>query len=86
MFFFVPLKFEMRAVNKFKKLFISVQLCRLRENSEVQDTLKLNFNENKFCVFSLKFSSDGKEILCGAYDGYIYVYDMESKRRAFKVG
>ncbi|BES97812.1 Hypothetical protein NTJ_10625 [Nesidiocoris tenuis] len=41
--------------------------------------------ERKFCIFSFKFSSSGDEILCGANDGYIYVYNLAANRCTLKV-
>ena len=41
---------------------------------------------DRFCIFSMRFSQDGDEILCGAKDGYIYLYDRGANRRSLKVG
>ncbi len=35
-------------------------------------------DEHRFCIFSLRFSANGDEILGGANDGYLYVYDRYS--------
>ena len=43
-------------------------------------------NGDRFCIFSMRFSQDGDEILCGAKDGYIYLYDRSANRRSLKVG
>ena len=40
---------------------------------------------DRFCIFSMRFSQDGDEILCGAKDGYIYVYDRASNQRSLRV-
>jgi WD40 repeat protein len=40
---------------------------------------------DRFCIFSMRFSQDGDEILCGAKDGYIYVYDRGSNQRSLRV-
>ena len=40
---------------------------------------------DRFCIFSMRFSQDGDEILCGAKDGYIYLYDRGANRRSLKV-
>lgn len=34
---------------------------------------------NRFGVFSLKYSDDGKEILAGSSDQHIYIYDLDRK-------
>uniref|UniRef100_A0A8C8GPK6 DDB1- and CUL4-associated factor 11 n=1 Tax=Oncorhynchus tshawytscha TaxID=74940 RepID=A0A8C8GPK6_ONCTS len=39
----------------------------------------------RFCVFSLAASTDGKEILGGANDGCLYVFDREQNRRTLKI-
>lgn len=66
-------------------LIVPVQLCKLWEDADDQEALLLCAEEKRFCIFSLKFSSDGREILCGANNGYIYVYDRECNQRAFRV-
>ncbi|KAL0280398.1 UNVERIFIED_CONTAM: hypothetical protein PYX00_001698 [Menopon gallinae] len=62
-----------------------LQLCKLWGDTEDQEALLLCPEEKRFCIFSLKFSADGREILCGANDGYIYVYDRECNQRAFRI-
>ena len=47
--------------------------------------LTLNNFGNRFCVFSLRFSHDGDEILCGANDGYIYLYDRGANQRSLQI-
>ncbi|MEQ2188424.1 hypothetical protein GOODEAATRI_014852, partial [Goodea atripinnis] len=44
-----------------------------------------DYNERRFCVFSLAASTDGKEILGGANDGCLYVFDLEQNKRTLKV-
>ncbi|KAK6628672.1 hypothetical protein RUM43_002487 [Polyplax serrata] len=66
-------------------LAYSIRLCKIWGNTDMQESLLLCPEERKFCIFSLKFSSSGKEILCGANDGYIYVYDRECNQRAFSI-
>lgn len=39
----------------------------------------------RFCVFSVGFSSDGNEILGGANDGYLYIYDRNRNQRSLMV-
>lgn len=39
----------------------------------------------RFCVFSLRFSESGEEILAGASDRCLYVYNREEKRNMLKV-
>lgn len=63
----------------------SLYLCPVYGDSSSQESLSLCPDDRRFCVFSLVFSSDGREILGGANDGYLYVYDRECHQRAFKI-
>ncbi|WAR12871.1 DCA11-like protein [Mya arenaria] len=47
--------------------------------------LPLHPNANSFCIFSLTFSSDNREIMGGANDGNLYVYDRDSGQRSLKI-
>ncbi|CAL7943970.1 unnamed protein product [Xylocopa violacea] len=60
-------------------------LCPVYGDSSAQESLSLCPEDRRFCVFSLVFSSDGREILGGANDGYLYVYDRECHQRAFRI-
>ncbi|XP_033331804.1 DDB1- and CUL4-associated factor 11 [Megalopta genalis] len=60
-------------------------LCPVYGDSCAQESLPLCPEDRRFCVFSLVFSSDGREILGGANDGYLYVYDRECHQRAFRI-
>ncbi|XP_067004038.1 DDB1- and CUL4-associated factor 11 isoform X1 [Anabrus simplex] len=62
-----------------------LHLCRLYGDVENQEALPLCPEERRFCVFSLAFSSDGREILGGANDGFLYVYDRECNQRALRI-
>ncbi|TMS08923.1 DDB1- and CUL4-associated factor 11 [Larimichthys crocea] len=42
-------------------------------------------DERRFCVFSLAASTDGNEILGGANDGCLYVFDLEQNKRTLKI-
>ncbi|XP_012140236.2 DDB1- and CUL4-associated factor 11 [Megachile rotundata] len=54
-------------------------------DSSTQESLSLRPEERRFGVFSVVFSSDGREILSGANDGYLYIYDRECHQRAFRI-
>jgi len=60
-----------------------------RQGQDVHQTaLCLDPQENQqhqFCIFSLRFSSDSKEILGGANDGRIYVYDRETNQQGLSI-
>ncbi|RZF48025.1 hypothetical protein LSTR_LSTR002091 [Laodelphax striatellus] len=55
------------------------------QNEPVQVTLQLLPEERRFCIFSLVFSADGNEVLGGANDGNLYVYDRTLNRRTLKI-
>uniref|UniRef100_A0A1B6CJX3 DDB1- and CUL4-associated factor 11 n=1 Tax=Clastoptera arizonana TaxID=38151 RepID=A0A1B6CJX3_9HEMI len=62
----------------------SLHLCRLSD-PENQETLPLCPEDRRFCVFSIVFSADGSEILGGANDGFLYVYNRECNQRALRI-
>ena len=39
----------------------------------------------RFCLFSIKFSPDNREILGGASDYCLYIYDQETEQRTVKI-
>merc|ERR1712071_533726 len=47
--------------------------------------LPLRPEARRFCIFSLTFSQDGREVLGGADDGCLYIYDRESNQRTLKI-
>ncbi|XP_010778310.1 DDB1- and CUL4-associated factor 11-like, partial [Notothenia coriiceps] len=62
-----------------------IHLCSIDGDSENHTALDLNPDERRFCVFSLAASTDGNEILGGANDGCLYVFDLEQNKRTLKV-
>ncbi|XP_076470711.1 DDB1- and CUL4-associated factor 11-like [Babylonia areolata] len=62
-----------------------IHLCNIYGDHEVHESLLLSPGEHSFCIFSLMFSSDNREIVGGANDGCMYVYDRESNQRTLKV-
>mmetsp|Transcript_18241 Transcript_18241/g.30427 ORF Transcript_18241/g.30427 Transcript_18241/m.30427 type:complete len:385 (+) Transcript_18241:47-1201(+) len=50
-----------------------------------QEVLNFRPSSTPFCLFSIAFSSNGQEILGGANDACIYVYDMNVHDRVLKV-
>ncbi|XP_971729.2 DDB1- and CUL4-associated factor 11 [Tribolium castaneum] len=62
----------------------SLHLCSVNESSH-QEPLSLTNTSRRFCVFSVVFSSDGKEFLCGANDGSLYIYDLQRRGRTLKI-
>ncbi|XP_046880400.1 LOW QUALITY PROTEIN: DDB1- and CUL4-associated factor 11 [Hypomesus transpacificus] len=62
-----------------------IHVCSIEGDSETHTALDLNPDERRFCVFSLAASTDGKEILGGANDGRLYVFDREQNKRTLKI-
>uniref|UniRef100_A0A3Q3WDV5 DDB1- and CUL4-associated factor 11 n=1 Tax=Mola mola TaxID=94237 RepID=A0A3Q3WDV5_MOLML len=62
-----------------------IHLCSMDRDSENHTALDLNPDERRFCVFSLAASTDGNEILGGANDGCLYVFDLEQNKRTLKI-
>ncbi|XP_029384925.1 DDB1- and CUL4-associated factor 11 [Echeneis naucrates] len=62
-----------------------IHLCNIEGDTENHTALDLNPDERRFCVFSLAASTDGKEILGGANDGCLYVFDLEQNKRMLKI-
>ncbi|KAK2155981.1 hypothetical protein LSH36_224g01015 [Paralvinella palmiformis] len=55
-----------------------IHICSIYGEHEKHEALPLYpVTDNSFCIFSLCFSQDNNEILGGANDGYLYVYDVE---------
>lgn len=64
---------------------VLVHQCSINGDSEQQEPLCLVNTGRRFCIFSVFFSSDGKEILGGANDGCLYIYDRQRHERTHKV-
>ncbi|KAL8570478.1 hypothetical protein ACOMHN_034513 [Nucella lapillus] len=62
-----------------------IHLCNIYGEHEVHESLLLSPGEHSFCIFSLMFSSDNREIVGGANDGCLYVYDRESNQRTLRI-
>ncbi|KAH0535208.1 DDB1- and CUL4-associated factor 11 isoform X1 [Cotesia glomerata] len=64
----------------------ALYLCSIYGDSTIQEALPLAPSDlGRFCVFSLVFSCDGKEILGAANDGCLYCYDRECHQPAIKI-
>ncbi|XP_063986297.1 DDB1- and CUL4-associated factor 11 isoform X2 [Diachasmimorpha longicaudata] len=64
----------------------SLYLCPIYDEPNLQEALVLDRSDTgRFCIFSLVFSGDGREILGAANDGYLYVYDRECHQRTIKI-
>lgn len=51
----------------------------------VHEQLDLRPDQARFCLFSLQFSSDSKEMIGGGNDGRVHLYDIEQKRPTLQV-
>nr|XP_056719265.1 DDB1- and CUL4-associated factor 11 [Euleptes europaea] len=62
-----------------------IHIGNIYGENETHTALDLRPEERRFAVFSLTVSSDGREVLGGANDGCVYVFDMEQKKRTLKI-
>uniref|UniRef100_A0A673XIP8 Ddb1 and cul4 associated factor 11 n=1 Tax=Salmo trutta TaxID=8032 RepID=A0A673XIP8_SALTR len=62
-----------------------VYVCSVDGDSETHTELDHNPDKNRFCVFSLAASTDGKEVIGEANDGCFYVIDREQNKRTLKI-
>lgn len=60
-------------------------MCPVYGDPGLQEPLWLYPGDRRFCIFSLAFSNDGKEIIGSANDGHLYVYDLEEHARTLRV-
>ncbi len=58
-----------------------VHLAAVDSMSDYHEGLFLDPEARRFCAFSVKFSPDSREILAGANDHCLYVFDLETNRR-----
>ena len=62
------------------------QVSLFHEDDSEHTALPLLADDNgRFCIFSLRFSANGDEILGGANNGYIYVYDRFAQTRSLRI-
>jgi WD repeat-containing protein 23 len=66
-------------------IFFSVHLCNIQGDLERHEVLPLRPDLRRFCIFSLTFSQDGTEVLGGANDGCLYIYDCERHERTLRI-
>ncbi|KRT85038.1 WD40 domain-containing protein [Oryctes borbonicus] len=63
----------------------ALHLCSVDGDPEKQIPLCLVNTSRRFCIFSVAFSSDGREILGGANDGFLYIYDTQRNQRSLQI-
>nr|XP_006811903.1 PREDICTED: DDB1- and CUL4-associated factor 11-like [Saccoglossus kowalevskii] len=62
-----------------------IHICNVHGEHNVHDALNLEPEGDRFCAFSVQFSSDSKEIVAGANDGCMYIFDREQNKRTLKI-
>ncbi|XP_070537289.1 DDB1- and CUL4-associated factor 11-like [Ptychodera flava] len=62
-----------------------IHICNVYGDHDVHNALNLQPGDSRFCAFSIQFSSDNKEILAGANDGCLYIYDRERNERTLRI-
>uniref|UniRef100_A0A8C9E3L8 DDB1 and CUL4 associated factor 11 n=1 Tax=Phocoena sinus TaxID=42100 RepID=A0A8C9E3L8_PHOSS len=62
-----------------------VHICNIYGEGDTHTALDLRPDERRFAVFSIAVSSDGREVLGGANDGCLYVFDREQNRRTLQI-
>ncbi|NP_001080744.1 DDB1 and CUL4 associated factor 11 L homeolog [Xenopus laevis] len=62
-----------------------IHVCNIYGDTDSHTALDLRPSERRFAVFSITVSSDGREVLGGANDGCVYVYDREQNVRTLKI-
>ncbi|XP_074593052.1 DDB1- and CUL4-associated factor 11 [Brevipalpus obovatus] len=61
-----------------------LNLCSVTE-SEFHQSLPLDSHERMFCIFSLRFSHDGQEIIGGANNGCVYIFNRAKNQRTHRI-
>lgn len=64
-----------------------VYLVKLNEYQCPPNIIPLNLRptSNSFSIFSLQYSVDGSEIICGSNDTCVYIFDLEKQKRTLRV-
>nr|XP_048300185.1 DDB1- and CUL4-associated factor 11 isoform X2 [Myodes glareolus]XP_048300195.1 DDB1- and CUL4-associated factor 11 isoform X2 [Myodes glareolus] len=62
-----------------------IHICNIYGEGDTHTALDLRPEERRFAVFSIAVSSDGREVLGGANDGCLYVFDREQNRRTLQI-
>jgi WD repeat-containing protein 23 len=54
---------------------------------EIHEGLDFSADDDgrSFGIFSVKFSSDGREVVAGSSDDSIYVYDLEANKLSLRI-
>ena len=66
-------------------IFSVHQVSLFNEEDSKHTALQLQADDDRFCIFSLRFSANGDEILGGGNNGYLYVYDRFAQQRSLRI-
>ena len=68
---------------------ILITLIFYSPSSQVPDPFHVSHDmrpeSRRFCLFSIKFSPNNSEILGGASDSCLYIYDLEAEQRTVQI-
>lgn len=62
-----------------------IHMCNIDGQHETHEALNLNPESHRFCLFSIQFSPDSNEILCGSSDKCIYIYDLLKNQVSLRI-
>lgn len=62
----------------------SFYMCNM-DNDEQEAFCVTSNSNSRFCIFSLRFSSQGDKVLYGTNDHSLYIYDLERKHLAIRI-
>ncbi|XP_022091921.1 DDB1- and CUL4-associated factor 11-like [Acanthaster planci] len=62
-----------------------IHLCNVRGDFQTHVALDMEPGDGHFCPFSVQFSSNNREILAGANDGFLYIFDREINKRTMRI-
>ncbi|PRP80921.1 WD repeat domain 23 [Planoprotostelium fungivorum] len=62
-----------------------IHLCNITGENNTHDALDMRPEDNRFCLFSVKFSPDSREILGGSSDRHIYIYNLERREVEMRI-
>lgn len=57
----------------------------MQEIHEGLDFSGTDNEDNEFAIFSVKFSTDGRELVAASGDNAIYIYDLVANRRTLRI-
>jgi len=62
-----------------------VHYCNIYGDHEVHEPLDMKPQSHRFCLFSINFSHDSREILGGSSDNCLYIYDLDRRQRISRI-